>query len=269
MPKRKHKLKALELSMKDLNENIIICLPITNVDEEVGNNQITQEDSLFTYIPEISIPSEQETDNISQFEWINEVSQNPQHSFIEYPFSNNNQKISTQKRSLPRNKKLNLEENSKNVALNRSVCMWCCHNIELQEFYLPLRYTLSEYIVFGQFCSPECAAGYNFHDIIDYSDPWERYSLLHSLYFDMYPEGVIPLALSRMSLKIFGGNLDIIEFRKSNSLTINSYKISMAPIKHIKQFSTQIKIFNKVSPTAQLRKKKHIKHPFTFLTQST
>ena len=115
--------------------------------------------------------------------------------------------------------------------------MWCCHSFHNQKYHLPLKYTRKEYVVYGQFCSPECAASYNFNDVIDYNDPWERYSLLHSLYFDMYTTSTIQLAPPRLALEMFGGHLSISQFREINSSNSKYYKISLSPIKHIKLFT--------------------------------
>ena len=37
--------------------------------------------------------------------------------------------------------------------------------------------------MFGNFCSPECAAGYNFSEFKN-NEVWEQYSLLNMLYKD-------------------------------------------------------------------------------------
>lgn len=241
---------------EDLNENIIICLPILFEDaisnDDTISNLMTNEQNLFKYTPKISVPEHNSslTDNC---EWI---------------MKNDN------KSELPVTDACVLASKINVVAKDRPVCMWCCHDFQTSIYNLPLFYKHSEYVVYGKFCSAECAAAYNFHDIVEFGDPWERYSLLHALYFDSYKGKNISLAPSRLSLTMFGGNLTISEFRsKSNGPDSDSaYKLSIAPIKHIKIYSK-----NQSRPMIpkQLNLKtkpdmRHTqtKHPFTFLTQS-
>ena len=62
------------------------------------------------------------------------------------------------------------------------------------------------FTMFGNFCSAECAAAYNFDSKISNDEMWERYSLLNML----YSQGKeIKAALPRLSLKKFGGPFTI------------------------------------------------------------
>ena len=220
MPRRKKKIRSI-ISSHTLNENVIICLPIkkeiTDNSTISNGNVTTQEKELFTYNPEITTPLEQKTSFGENCEWI-EAKHVPKNETIV------NDKIL----NVPTTQEPNL---------NKVVCMWCCHSFHNQKYHLPLKYTKKEFVVYGQFCSPECAASYNFNDVIDYSDPWERYSLLHSLYFDMYTTSTIQLAPPRLALDMFGGHLSISQFREINSSSSKYYKISLSPIKHIKLFT--------------------------------
>jgi hypothetical protein len=81
--------------------------------------------------------------------------------------------------------------------------------------------TTDNFDVFGCFCSLECAAAYNFkmNDYVD--EMWERYNLLNLLFRRMNFGTVVKAAPDRLALKMFGGYMDIDEFRvffKSNKM---------------------------------------------------
>ena len=72
--------------------------------------------------------------------------------------------------------------------------------------------------MYGCFCSAECATAYLFKERIDTSVQWERYALLKSLYADdaEIPHGSnagIRPAPPRETLRMFGGSMDISEYR--------------------------------------------------------
>jgi len=74
------------------------------------------------------------------------------------------------------------------------------------------------YQVYGNFCSPECAVAYLFYERLDSNIQWERYAMLNSLYSaDCEIKGGsstgIRSAPKREVLRIFGGSMDIREFR--------------------------------------------------------
>jgi hypothetical protein len=105
---------------------------------------------------------------------------------------------------------------------NTSICCyWCCHRFDNAPFGIPVNFTNNNFDVFGCFCSLECTASYNFkmHDNID--EMWERYNLINLLYRRLNLGKIVKPAPDRLSLKMFGGYLDIDEFRnyfKSNKL---------------------------------------------------
>jgi hypothetical protein len=111
-------------------------------------------------------------------------------------------------------------------------CWWCCHPFDNPPCSIPYEFKNGTYSVYGIFCSPECAASYNFSDTHGISDMWERYSLLNFLYRTVYDTKSykIKLAPPRQTLKIFGGHLDINDFRANFSNQLHSYKIIMPPM---------------------------------------
>jgi hypothetical protein len=111
---------------------------------------------------------------------------------------------------------------------NTSICCyWCCHKFNNAPFGIPINFTIDEsFDVFGCFCSLECAAAYNFkmHDNVD--EMWERYNLINLLYRKLNLGTIIKPAPDRLSLKTFGGYLEIQEFRnffKSNKLITTNF----------------------------------------------
>jgi hypothetical protein len=144
--------------------------------------------------------------------------------------------------SILRNSKTNVEKcltqmedcNKNNTwAKSTSVhCWWCCHPFDNPPCAIPNEYKNGVYNVYGVFCSPECAAAYNFDDMRTSTDVWERYTLLNMLYRNVYSDKhyKIKLAPPRQTLKIFGGTLSIKEYRANFQSLTHSYKIVMPPM---------------------------------------
>jgi len=102
-----------------------------------------------------------------------------------------------------------------------TACYWCCHKFNNAPFGIPINSSEKSFDVFGCFCSLECAAAYNFkmHDNID--EMWERNNLINLLHRKLGLGRLVRPAPDRLSLKMFGGYMDIDEFRsffKSNKV---------------------------------------------------
>jgi len=110
-------------------------------------------------------------------------------------------------------------------------CWWCCHPFEGSPCSLPYEYKDETFHVYGVFCSPECSASYNF-DNNDGINIWERYSLLNLLYRTVYNDKNIKIKLAppRQTLRIFGGSLQINEFRFNNTNYNHTYYIIKPPM---------------------------------------
>jgi hypothetical protein len=99
------------------------------------------------------------------------------------------------------------------------VCFWDCHPFSTPPVCIPSHIVDDEWRVYGNFCSPECAVAYLFKERIDSHVQWERYALLNSLYVDdakipvESPSGIRP-APPKEILRMFGGSMDIAEYRK-------------------------------------------------------
>ncbi len=92
-------------------------------------------------------------------------------------------------------------------------CWWCCHQFDGPPCTLPEYIRRDKFYVSGCFCSFNCAASYNFNK--NDNTVWERYTLLNLMYKKLYnvPFIKIEMAPPREVLKMFGGYMDINEFR--------------------------------------------------------
>ena len=105
-------------------------------------------------------------------------------------------------------------------------CLWCCHEFDNFPFGIPIKKCEDTYHMFGNFCSAECAAAYNF-DNNNTCESYERYSLINYLYSN---DKEIKVSGPRLSLKKFGGQLSIKEFRNNNNIYSKNYKLLLPPM---------------------------------------
>jgi hypothetical protein len=108
------------------------------------------------------------------------------------------------------------EERNKNNEwpLHTSIaCYWCCHRFNNAPMGIPINYIDGVFEVYGCFCSTNCAAAYNFNENTNQDEMWERYHLLNLLSRKMQGVSKVKCAPTRLSLKMFGGHLDIDTFR--------------------------------------------------------
>jgi len=94
-------------------------------------------------------------------------------------------------------------------------CFWDCHPFRGQSCAIPVVIEEGIWRVYGNFCSPECAAAHLFNERLDSNVQWERYALLNRLYAPSSETGV-RLAPSRNIIRLFGGPLDVSDFRAIN-----------------------------------------------------
>ena len=96
-----------------------------------------------------------------------------------------------------------------------SACFWCAHKFQNVPIGLPVKFKEGKFNTCGCFCSFECAAAFNFNCTDLGQNKWHSFQLLNRLARKLgYSE--IVMAPSRFSLKLFGGWMDISEFRASN-----------------------------------------------------
>ena len=98
-----------------------------------------------------------------------------------------------------------------------TACFWCCHSFSWTACVLPIAHDASDGRLHceGNFCSPECALAYLYNDIrLSDGLRWSRHTLLADMYRGLYPEKDIAIAPHRHILRMFGGQLDIEQFRE-------------------------------------------------------
>jgi hypothetical protein len=91
-------------------------------------------------------------------------------------------------------------------------CFWCAHTFEWGPCIIPEREVNGVFIVYGNFCGPECAMSYLLGESLDPHVRWERLSLLQRIYDADGSQRIFP-APCRESLKLFGGPMEIETFR--------------------------------------------------------
>ena len=121
-------------------------------------------------------------------------------------------------------------------------CFWCVHPFESVPWGIPVKYVDNMYHVDGNFCSPECAAAYNFEQK-DYN-MWERYMLLNMLYnkINMPKYQKLKLAPPRRMLIQFGGNMCIEDFRKYCQNYSKDYFINFPPMVSIPTMAEEVNL---------------------------
>jgi hypothetical protein len=115
------------------------------------------------------------------------------------------------------------------------LCFWCCHEIELRKFGMPISYdTIHQtFHVFGTFCSLECAAAYNFSTHMGSDRLWDIHSWIQLLARQNNLPTPIRPAPSRYVLKKFGGAIDIQEFRQAHKSFAKTYVFNIPPLINI------------------------------------
>ena len=95
-------------------------------------------------------------------------------------------------------------------------CWHCCHKFDTPPVPIPRTYDTKErsYIVFGNFCSLECAKGY----LVDNPtfESSQQMNMFTKMARDLYEKNNVYPAPSRISLQMFGGPFSIDDFRKNS-----------------------------------------------------
>lgn len=139
-----------------------------------------------------------------------------------------------------------------NNSLNKisSCCFWCCHSIDTY-YGMPYNYdTINDtFYTIGSFCSLQCANAYNFSINSGSDKVWEINSWIQMIARRFGINCIIRPAPSRYLLKMFGGSLNIDEFREAHINNDKTYILNIPPM--ISVSST-----NEILNTSYLTKKK-------------
>lgn len=112
-------------------------------------------------------------------------------------------------------------------------CLWCCFSFTNAPYGIPIRKIQDKYQMFGNFCSPSCAASYIFEmKYLNEAEKLASYSMLNYLYKDPNSEG-INFAPSKLCLKKFGGRLSIEQYRNIISFKKKELNVLIPPLMSI------------------------------------
>lgn len=115
-----------------------------------------------------------------------------------------------------------------------TACFHCCHGFSWTPSVLPIAYDTYEktYVCEGHYCSPECALAH-LYDLPRLSDAtrWNRHALLEDLYHPLIGLSNLIPAPSRTTLRMFGGPLDIAQFRESLTTCDAQVRSELPPIR--------------------------------------
>jgi hypothetical protein len=119
----------------------------------------------------------------------------------------------------------------KNVRTENNIaCFWCCHSIDFKIYGMPMSYTNKTYLVYGTFCSLQCANAYNFSSYNGSDKVWEINSLIQMMAKKYGINQYIRPAPSRYLLKMFNGNLTIDDFRKMHIDNETTHVLNIPPM---------------------------------------
>jgi hypothetical protein len=112
-------------------------------------------------------------------------------------------------------------------------CLWCCFSFTTTPYGIPIRKIQDTYQMFGNFCSPSCAASYIFEmNYLNEAEKLASYSMLNYLYKESNSEG-IHFAPSKLCLKKFGGRLNIEQYRNIVSFNKKELNVLIPPLMSI------------------------------------
>jgi hypothetical protein len=117
-----------------------------------------------------------------------------------------------------------------------TACFWCCHQFDGFQFKSPVSYNTYKdlYTCEGNFCSPECCLAHLYSDsTVSDTQRWNRHALLIKLYGSLYPDYLISPAPPRTLLRMFGGVLDIKQYREYLSGPNDLIGCEMPPIRTV------------------------------------
>jgi len=109
-------------------------------------------------------------------------------------------------------------------------CLWCCHQFKTTPWGIPFKFANDKFQLFGNFCMPNCALAYILQNYKDDDYLWEKVALLNLLFFKVCGQykNLMP-SFDKMALKMFGGTLEIEEYRSIIAENEKSYSIEFPP----------------------------------------
>lgn len=139
-------------------------------------------------------------------------------------------------------------------------CFWCCHNFDNTPWGIPIKYVADTgiFTMYGIFCSPNCVLAHLLKHESNNVALWEQVSLLNLLHYKIYEtdENIIP-APNNICLRMFGGPLNIQEFRALTLKNDKKYNVNFPPCVIITPVLEETKkVFNQDSYYIPIDKKR-------------
>jgi len=110
-----------------------------------------------------------------------------------------------------------VKENIDNIDKYEQIKCWNCTSEINSSMSIPLKYDNNIFYTYGSFCCLSCSLRYIL-DNFKNKDLWEKYELFNLYNYNIYGEYPdIKIPPDKLSLKCFGGPLDIDEYRDSKT----------------------------------------------------
>ena len=120
------------------------------------------------------------------------------------------------------------------IYANTTACFWCCSPFSWKPCVMPVSYDAYEnmYTCEGHFCSPECAMASLYADSsLNDVARWTRHALLSDMYRCLYQTRELTPAPPRSSLRLFGGPLDIEQYREYTANSEDIVAVQLPPLR--------------------------------------
>lgn len=127
-------------------------------------------------------------------------------------------------------KLLNINKNNEPIVVDKTdiACWWCAHNFNCMPCFIPERFCDNKYYVFGCFCTYSCAMAYNLN-MNDYRVS-VRTSLIKKMCTEIFGNANIKTAPPKELLIMFGGDMNIEDFRNQSLLHKKEFKVKLPPM---------------------------------------
>ena len=111
-------------------------------------------------------------------------------------------------------------------------CFWCCHAVPSRKHGMPLDYDPAHrmFTVYGVFCSLQCAAAHNMATHVGSDRMWDVHAWIQMLAKMQGLTLPVRPAPSRYVLKLFGGPLDIDDFRAAHHSPCRTVVLNVPPL---------------------------------------
>ena len=138
-----------------------------------------------------------------------------------------------------------------------TACFHCCHTFTWGACVLPIMFDTYDktFECEGRYCSPECALAdlYMMPRLSD-STRWNRHALLEDLYRSVMKRRELIPAPPRVMLRLFGGSLDIAQYRESLTSCDAMVRAELPPIR------LHVPTMNMQAPTRDVKKFVQLSH---------